>query len=298
MVADLATESLVELLEALAPHAIPAIFGGVGSGGRSKGEALGPLTRSLLLHIEQRNSDYALVALERMAKDVRLAAWHNALLSAVNALKIARRRTTLPMVTPRQVSQVISNDKPANVADLAALTVGHLRDIASRIQNGPTNDYNQFWDLKPSPKPKDENVGRDAILSKLEDRLSQFGIGIPAFKEGYLSGDDRVDILVKYGGADGFPVPLEFKRDIYKANGETVWTALRSQLIDRYTLLPGADGHGIYVVLWFGGVKMPLSPTGLRPKSAVELEDQLRALLSSDESRIQIVVIDCTIPPK
>jgi len=105
--------------------------------------------------------------------------------------------------------------------------------------------------------------------------------------------------MITYGGATrGFSIPLEAKRENYRKDGETVWTALRTQLIDRYSHFPTAGGHGIYVVFWFGGKTLAPSPNGIKPKTPEELEAQLRSLLSPEESRIQVVVIDCSLPTK
>lgn len=81
-----------------------------------------------------------------------------------------------------------------------------------------------------------------------------------------------------------------------RSNGETIWTAIRTQLIDRYTLYPTADGQGIYVVFWFGQPGIPPSPSGRKPASAEELEEELRAQLSPSEGRISVVVINCAWP--
>jgi hypothetical protein len=76
-----------------------------------------------------------------------------------------------------------------------------------------------------------------------------------------------------------------------------VWTALRTQLVERYAKFPNAAGHGIYVVFWFDGKRLPPSPSGIAPTSPAELERQLRATLAPEDSRIDIIVIDCSMPP-
>jgi hypothetical protein len=298
LVGKLPDSELADLIEAFAPEASPDPFSSSWghNGRRGRGEDLGGLVRFLMRNLEQRDSDVAIAALERMLKNSAIASWHNALRSVLNTVRVARRKKTLNRLTPRQVSQIIVNDKPANAGDLAAITVGHLRDIARKIRLGATNDYKQYWDFGSKPTPRAENVCRDALLSQLDERLRRYGVGIPAFKEGHVSGEKRVDIMVQFGGANGAAVPVEIKRDTYRKGAETIWTALRTQLIDRYAQFPTADGHGVYVVLWFGVKGVPTSPSGIRPKSASELEEQLRALLKPEESRIQIVVVDCALP--
>lgn len=103
---------------------------------------------------------------------------------------------------------------------------------------------------------------------------------------------------MSYGGSNGFSVPVEAKVESYRKGKETVWSAIRTQLVDRYSRFPTAKGHGIYVVFWFGGTTLPPSPIGVAPKTPAELEAQLRATLAPEDSCIEIVVIDCSLPTK
>jgi hypothetical protein len=99
--------------------------------------------------------------------------------------------------------------------------------------------------------------------------------------------------MVTYGSQ--FEIPLEAKREDYRKNGETIWTAIRSQLAERYVLYPNAHGNGIYLVFWFGR-NVSRSPKGAKPKTPAELEDALRTLLTPADGRIEVVVVDCSLP--
>ena len=93
-----------------------------------------------------------------------------------------------------------------------------------------------------------------------------------------------------------FRVPIEIKRSCHRE----LWSAVRNQLIANYTSDPQADGHGIYLVFWFGDTEgcRPTAGYRGRPKSAADLEDQLRDTLSPDEKlKISISVIDVSKPP-
>ena len=294
-VTDLPDSALAQLIELLAPEASADLdtefWRGVGGD-------LGSLVRFLVRALEQRSSEVAVRAFERVLENRALEPWHNFVRAALNTVRVARRRASLSLLTPREASQVIANDKPANAGDLSAITLAHLRDIARKIRDGATNDYKQYWNLGPEPSPKIENDCRDTLLSQLQERLDRYGIGIPASKEGHVANEERVDVMVCYGGAHGVAVPVEIKRENYRKDKETIWTALRTQLIDRYSLFPTAQGYGIYVVFWFGGKTLPPSPTGIAPRAPMELEAQLRALLAPEDSRIEIIVIDCSMPTK
>ena len=140
-------------------------------------------------------------------------------------------------------------------------------------------------------KPKPENDCRDALLSDLSERLGK--LDIDAQREGNYADDKRADIRISFGGSNGFNIPIEIKKDSH----DDLWRAIHEQLISKYIRDPGADGHGIYLVFWFGGQRMKPPSDGKKLRSAVELEDRLRQMLTPEEShRIQICVIDCALP--
>lgn len=240
-------------------------------------------------------SDAARHQLERLLALPKLAPWHNHLQHAVHAQRIARRKASFRHLDATEVCRTLANMQPASAADLAALAYEHLLDLGRKIRDGSTNDYRQYWSLDESNKkplqPKPENECRDALLSDLADRLGR--LSVDAVKEGYYAEDKRADIRVSFGGAQGFNVPIEIKKDCHA----DLWHAIRAQLIERYTRDPGTDGFGIYLVFWFGGKNMPLPQEGGKPRSAAELEERLRSTLTLDEGRrIRVIVVDCALP--
>lgn len=232
--------------------------------------------------------------LERLLTLPALSAWHVRLQGALHSQRIARRKIHFRAVGSIEVSHTLANLQPANAADLAAFVFEHLFDIAQNIRNGNTNDYRQYWSHDGGNKnlsvSKSENDCRDALLSDLKIHLGAFSI--EAIKEGYYAEDKRADIRVSFGGTGGFNIPIEIKKD----NHANLWTAIHKQLVTQYVCDPGTDGHGIYLVFWFGGKGMPASPHGKKPHNARELEGQLRLLLKPEEKHcIKICVIDCAL---
>ena len=133
-----------------------------------------------------------------------------------------------------------------------------------------------------------EDHCRDRLLSDLRIRVEP--LGIDAAPEGHYADEKRSDIRISY---DGFNVPVEIK----KSKHRNLWSAIRDQLIKKYTRDPGADGHGIYVVFWFGREHCQPPESGLRPSNAAELEERLRDTLSPEEARkIRTCVIDVAEP--
>ena len=99
-------------------------------------------------------------------------------------------------------------------------------------------------------------------------------------------GDARPDISVSIRD---HRVPIEVKRN----DNRDLWRAAKTQLIAKYTIDPETSGHGIYVVLWFGRDRTQLSPTGTRPATPAELQDQLESTMTDDERRnVYVIVID------
>ena len=290
--ADLPESTLALLIELLAPGAPPERP--LGGGWVSAAMHTADEVRAFIDALGGNPSAAAQQQLERLLALPKLEPWHNRLRHAAHAQRIARRKANFRHLDVAEVCHTLANREPANAADLAALADAHLRYLASKIRDGSTNDYRQYWsyDAKGKPeRPKPENDCRDALLSDLTERLGR--LGVDAIKEGYFAEDKRADIRVAFGGAQGFIVPIEIKKD----NHSDLWRAIHEQLIERYTRDPGADGFGIYLVFWFGGQSMPLPQEGKKPRSAVELEERLRRTLTTEESRrICVCVIDCALP--
>lgn len=290
--ADLPESSLALLIELLAPDSPPERP--VGAHWVSAAMQTADDVRACINLLGGNPSDAARHQLDRLLALPQLVAWHERLQRASHTQNIARRKAATRRVEPAEVCRTLANREPANAADLAALVEAHLRDLARKIRDGSTNDYRQYWSYDAGGKPerpKPENDCRDILLSDLAERLGR--LGIDAIKEGFYVEEKRADIRVSFGGATGFNVPIEIKKDSHS----DLWRAMREQLIGRYTRDPGTDGFGIYLVFWFGGEKIPLPQVGKKPRSAAELEQRLRSTLSKEEAgHIAVAVIDCALP--
>jgi hypothetical protein len=249
----------------------------------------------LITHLSTLPGKEVTELLNLLLDNSQLKQWHNNLNQAKFEQSAVRREASFTHFDINQVSQTIQNLKPANAADLAALTIDILNDMADRIRNGNTDDYSQYWNENTQTRkhinPKHEDACRDALLSDLQQHLAKYGID--AQPEPHYADDKRADIRVEFGGSSGFEVPIEIKKN---TNTE-LWSAIHKQLIAKYTREPRADGFGIYVVFWFGADKTQLPPTGKRPKTTTELAERLRDTLSVEEARkISICIID--VAPK
>ena len=225
-------------------------------------------------------------ALDRLQADPMLERCHYILARLSEVHRTTRNDAGYRHPDIVRVCQTFSNEAPANAADLAALLVDRLSEIAERVRTDNADEWRKYWneDSHGRPlSPRHENSCRDILLPDLRGLLPK---GLDAQPEGQYVNDKRSDIRVS---CEDFHVPIEIKKN---GNRELL-SSLKSQLIDLYTRDPDTDGYGIYLVLWFGGNYTRPQPSGLRPRSSQELRESIEALLSEDESRkISVCVID------
>ena len=249
--------------------------------------------RGIVDRLSQDTSAVAGHALEALAADDRLSSWRSLLVDRIHRQKSISREANYAHSGLDQVAAVLDNGRPVSAADLWALTIDLLRQLAERIQDGATSDWRQYWNVdkynRPE-QPKPENACRDALLSDLEQALAH--LGIESTKEGSYADDKQSDIRASIPGSN---VPIEIKRSCHRE----LWSAMHTQLIAKYTRDPGTDGYGIYLVFWFGEAERcrPTPRSGPKPKSARELEQALLETLTDAERRkISVCVIDVSKP--
>ncbi len=259
-----------------------------------------PIQADRMLHsfIDRLSKDTSVAAgnaLEALAADDRLVNWRSPLLDRLHRQKSVAREATFSHPSLAQVAEVLDNGRPANAADLAALTLDKLHQFSRRIRHGATSDWRQYWNVDQHNRPlrpKPENACRDALLSDLRRELA--ALGIDATKEGGYADDTRSDIRVA-SSASSFNVPVEIKRSCHRG----LWSAMHTQLIAKYTRDPGADGYGIYLVFWFGDIEgcRTTPRSGPKPGSSEELRQALVHTLTETEHRkIFVCVIDVSKP--
>ncbi len=248
---------------------------------------------SLIERLAADTSAAASHALESLARDDRLVNWRSQLLDRLHRPKGLHREAVYAHPPLEQVAEVLDNRRPANAADLWALTVDLLQQSSRRIRDGATSDWRQYWNVDQynrAETAKPEDACRDALLSDLEQALAP--LEVEATPEGRYANDKRSDIRLS---VPGFNVPIEIKRSCHP----NWYSAIRTQLIPKYTRDPGTDGYGIYLVFWFGEAEgcKPKPASGRRPKSPEEVRKALLDSLGDQERRkIWVCVIDVSKP--
>jgi len=221
------------LIELLSSHYAPYRLGGAGWGTPSMEAA--DRVRSLIEQLGADPGEAATRELQRLRSMSVLEAWHQALRGAGYRQTTLRREAEFAHPDACQVNRALMGGSPASAADLAALTLEVIDDLARDICSASTDDFKQYWNVDRYNRPetpRPENACRDALLSDLKARVARFRV--EAQPEGRYGEDKRADIRASFGGAAGFNVPVEIKRDSHR----DLWTAIRKQLIGRYTRDP------------------------------------------------------------
>ena len=249
--------------------------------------------RIFIDRLAEDTSDAASNTLESLAKDDRLPNRRSELLDRLHRQKGIRREATFAHPSLNQIAEVLDNGRPANAADLAALTTDILATIARDIRDGANSGWRDFWNVDSHgrvTRPRHENRCRDTLARMLESRVAVLGVEVQS--EAQYADDKRADIRLS---VPGFNVPIEIKRSCH----DNWWSSIRTQLIAEYTPDPGTDGYGIYLVFWFGNHKdcWPVPASGRRPKSPDDIRQALLGALSDRERRkISVCVIDVSKP--
>ena len=226
-------------------------------------------------------------ALISLLEQKDLKPWEDSLRRAIFDQRVTRRKALFKPASVAQACATLANLKPANAADLWALTLDHLQQLGREIRDGNTNDYRQYW---VGDKAELEDNCRDRLLSYLKIRLAP--VGINAEPEGRYADAKRADMKVS---AQGYHIPVEIKREMH----QDLWKAIPNQLIARYTREIASDGYGIFLVFWFGGAGQPVAGDGgTRPKTALELQERLQQTVPEGyQHKIAVLVIDCSLRP-
>lgn len=286
--------SLGRLIEAIAPHAELGWERNSGAHDITEARQRGDIVRGFINRLGAMPTPDAAQEIERLLTQSALGKLKWYLESARHQQKLHQRENQFRFLSPCEVAQVLANQAPTSVADLAALTLDHLDGIARELRQENDDGFRAFWNVekKRPTSQREENLCRDALLTRLRARL--YPLGIECQPEGDYANDKRADIRLSY--RNEFELPIEIKRD----SNESLWTALRNQLVDQYAIAPRANRHGIYLVLWFGGKGIPCATGGgNKPRSPEELQARLEEQLSPIERRrIFVRILDVSWPTK
>ena len=253
----------------------------------------GDTVRALIDRLAGDPLPAAAAELQRLIDLPRLKPWREHLRYSVLSQQSVAREAYYVHPSPEAAALTLANRAPANRADLMALTLDHLRDIERHLRGADTFALRLYWKVgvDGAMSPKDENDCRDLLLERLRDRLAPLGVHV--VPERRAADDKRADLRVEFTATGQLlAMPIEIKKE----NNVSLWLAWRDQLQALYAIDPAADGHGIYLVLWFGH-RPRSSPEGQKPTDAEDLEQRLTECVpSTDRPRLAVRVLDLSLP--
>ncbi len=229
--------------------------------------------------------------LNELMLDNDLSKWHSRLRHAEHTQSTVRNQSQFQIRDLRSVTATLNNREPANVTDLKVIALETLDQIHKTLRDGDTSGWRKFWN-SGSPhrvlEPKSEPDCCNIMVDELRAILNYLNISIQA--ESQYADRKRCDITFS---VSNFRLPMEIKL----SHSRDLFTAIDTQLVKNYARDNLCDGHGIYLVLWFGKTEHS-QPTSLpnrtgRPSGSKHLEIALRETISSDQSdKIAVCVID------
>ncbi len=283
--------TLSRLIEMLAPITQPALTLGAHWVGPT--DERGDTVRALVNLLASDPEPAAAAELQRLIDLPHLKPWREHLRLSVLSQQGVAREAYYVHPTAEAAALTLANRAPANRADLMALTLDHLRDIERHLRGADTFALRLFWKagIDGTPSPTDENDCRDLLLERLRDRLTPLNVGV--VPERLAADDKRADLRVEFiVDSQHLAIPVEIKKEDNRA----LWLAWRDQLAALSAVDPAADGHGIYLVLWFGH-KPRSSPEGAKPSRAVDMEQMLKDRVPlNDRARLAVRVMDLSLP--
>ena len=262
----------------------------MGGGAVSQAMSLGDHVRGLIGKLTALGTSESLEEINRLLELTTLEKIKRHLLSSKHEVIQRLRENTFSHPTLANVAKILSNKSPIGPADLQAIVLDRLDQIATDIQTSNSDLFRQFWTEGSENKHKSENSCRDALLAMLRGHLEPLGIDSqPEFD--YVN-DKRADIRISYRNT--IIVPIEIKGEWHPE----LWTAVKSQLIPQYTRQKETDGFGVYLVIWIGGSEQPTArDNGRRPPSPSDLESRLHNHIpKADQQRIAVRVLNVTRP--
>lgn len=245
---------------------------------------MGEYVEGLISALAGDPGDAAVEALTALQQRQGMRQWEASLRRALYDQRITRRKARFIPASVAQVCATLANGKPANAADLRALTLRHATQLAHDIRHSNTNDYRQYW---KGETHEIEEECRNRFLSDLRPLLEH--VGVNTVPEAFYADEKRADIKAMY---PPYQVPIEIKGDW----SSDLWKAIPDQLVAKYGRERSSDGNGIFIVFWVTG-KFKSIPTdgGDRPKTPQELQRRLAATVPSEfRGKIDVLVVDCS----
>ena len=188
--------------------------------------------------------------------------------------------------TLEAITAITCDAAPVTVPDLQEFMLEELDVVQRMVSSDDVDSWRGFYDDRHIPH--NEEWCRDHLLLLLRQTCRD----VTLTPEVHIGGDKEVDI----GCAVGMlKMPIEIKGQWHR----DLWHAADSQLDKLYSQDWCAEGHGIYLVLWFGHQDKPskrLRTPGPKRTTPTTQRDLQQMLTSSSQAaldgRLKVVVMD------
>lgn len=276
------------LIECLAPFNAPADSesGWVGDGrGRD-------LVRRLIDQLAELADHTGLSELRRLHAHEALRPWRWLLDQAIHQCVERARAAALFAPSPVAVARTLAQLAPANSQDLCALVVEKLGALQAKIRGTESDTLDLFY-RDDGVTPKAEPDCRNVLHGLMQPLLNGFNVEL--ITEATAADEKRADLRASTVADQRLlRVPIEVKKDDYAKDGagRTLWNAWRIQLQALYSNDPATGGHGIYLVLWFGGKRL-VHGSGALVRDASHLQALLQQDIGEDDGQfLKAIVLD------
>jgi hypothetical protein len=241
--------------------------------------------RDAIFRIEQDDPSNSFPIFDRILSDGRFSDFHNAVKSMKATVVRQLALSGFQTPSPADISGLLDESKIASVEDMRALLTELLDECQARLKGAATNPVDVFYS---GDSRVDENTARNRIVDMLEARLNALHLGIVI--EHQMADATRCDFTASTF-INGSPIVL-----VTEVKGQwntELYTAASAQLVERYTIYPGAADQGVYLVLWFGAGETVAGRKAPALTSPAELRREIVAQMPNDlTGRIDVYVLD------
>lgn len=257
--------------------------GGVRSGERNAWDATQYLSR-LIGQLGDDPSDEA-VALVARLRDAPQDGYTAYLRRVATEQEAKRAELAYTPPTVADLANALGGSAPATMDALKSEVLAALERVQARIRSDATDCWRGFYQ-DDGKTPRAEEDCSDHLVNLLRIEAPE----ILFEPEVHVGSDREVDIGCS---VKGMRIPIEAKGQWNR----DLWTAADWQLGGQQAVDHLAQGHGIYLVYWFGpqakGKKVQNPPIDSIPKSPDELRCRIsKALAVPERKNLAVAVLD------
>lgn len=183
------------------------------------------------------------------------------------------------------ISNLIDSNMISAVEDMRAFMIESLEQLQVELNGAATNSKDIFYN---GDVRLDENSSRNRIVDLLKKEFNSLNMGV--IIEHQMQNGNRCDFTASVVVAGKEKVLVV---EVKGQWNDELYHAAASQLIDRYSIYPGAADQGIYLILWFGSDEKVAGKKNIFIQSAAELKNSIvESMPVSLRGKVDVFVLD------